>query len=58
MRFAIPPYMYFLDRRRGLDRLSFAEDLIGPFHQRHQIGWRHKPGILAYEIVVADRTGP
>ena len=38
--------------------LLLAEDLIGPLHQRHQIGRRHKPGILAFEVGIADRTGP
>lgn len=35
-----------------------AEDLIGPFHQCHQIGRRHEPRVLAFEVVIADRTGP
>ena len=35
-----------------------AEDLVGPLHQRHQIRWSHEPGILAFKVGVADRTGP
>jgi HAMP domain-containing protein len=35
-----------------------AEHLVGPFHQRHQIGRRDETGILAGEVGVADRTGP
>jgi hypothetical protein len=35
-----------------------AENLIGPFHECHQIGWRHELRVLAFEVVVADRTGP
>jgi hypothetical protein len=42
----------------GLPLGLFAQHLVGPFHQGHQIRRRYEPGILAVEIAVADRTGP
>jgi hypothetical protein len=42
----------------GRPLLLLAEDLIGPFHQRHQIRRSDKPGILAIQVGIADRTGP
>jgi hypothetical protein len=36
----------------------FAEYLVSPLHQRHQIRRGYKPSILAVEVGVADRTGP
>ena len=35
-----------------------AKYLISPFHQRHQVRRSYKPGILAVEVSIADRTGP
>ena len=44
--------------RRGRRLLLLAEDLVGPLYQRDQIGRCHKPGVLGFEVGIADRTGP
>ena len=64
-----PPGRRYASKRRVSGRYAtphvppgkialLAEDLIGPFYQCHQIGWRHEPRVLVFEVVVADRTGP
>ena len=45
-------------RKTAVDAFLFAQDLVGPLHEGHQILRRHEPGVLAFEIVFADRTGP